>query len=91
MNYYFKPSFTKLFKKLNAIRQAQALEAIEALKTVLESKLSIGSLGLKRLSKDLWEIRTSLKDRILLTFEGDTITFVMIGNHDDVVNHLKNF
>ena len=89
MNYYFKPSFTRLFKKLDPAKQVRALEAIEALKTVLETRISLGSLGLKRLSKDLWEVRSSLKDRILFTFKRDTVTFVMIGNHDDIAKYLK--
>jgi mRNA-degrading endonuclease RelE of RelBE toxin-antitoxin system len=91
LNYYFKPSFSRLFKKLDPLKQKPALEAIEALKTLLESNVRLEGLGLKRLGEDLWEIRTSLKDRILFTFKKDTVTFVMIGNHDDVVRYLKHF
>ena len=71
------------------MKQKQALDAIEALKTVLESGLKLEGLGLKRLGSDAWEIRTSLKDRIVFTFKHDYITFILVGDHDDVRNYLK--
>ena len=91
MNFHFKSSFTRLFKKLDTLKQKQALEAIEALKTVLDSGLKLEGLGLKRLgSNDIWEIRTSLKDRIVFSFKQDNITFILVGNHEDVRNYLKD-
>jgi len=90
LNFYFKPSFSRLFKKLAHLQQAQVLAAIEALKTVLESNIRIEGLGLKRLGNDFWEIRASLRERILFTFGKETITFVMIGNHDEIRRYLKN-
>lgn len=90
MDYFFKPSFVNIFKKLDPLRKKQIIEAIEALKVVLGSKQSIEGLGLKRLSKDLWEMRSSLKDRIAFNFKNDVITFVVVGNHDDIQKYLKN-
>jgi len=89
LNYFFKPSFTRCFKKLEQVKQKQAVEAIEALKTVLESGIKLDGLGLKRISNELWEIRSSLKDRIIFTFKKEVVTFVLIGNHDDVKRYLK--
>ena len=90
MNYYFKPSFARSFKKMDPLKQRQVFEAIEALKTILEEKQRLEGLGLKQLSKKIWEIRSTLKDRILFTFKKDTITFILVGNHDDVVKFLKS-
>jgi len=90
MKYLFKPSFTRPFKKLERTKQEQVLAAIEALKIVLDAGQKPEGLGLKRLSKNLWEIRSSLKDRILFTFKKDTVTFVLVGSHDDIVKYLKN-
>jgi len=90
MKYLFKPSFTRLFKKLERVKREQVLAAVEALKIVLEAAQKPEGLGLKRLSKNLWEIRSSLKDRILFAFKKDTITFVLVGSHDDIVKYLKN-
>jgi len=89
LNYFFKPSFSRCFKKLERVKQKQAIEAIKALKTVLESGIKLEGLGLKRISNELWEIRSSLKDRILFTFKKEVVTFVLIGNHDDVKRYLK--
>ncbi|MFH1386982.1 MAG: hypothetical protein ABIH50_04900 [bacterium] len=89
MKYYFKPSFSRHFKKLSTNKQTEVLTAIEALKTVLPSGLPLGGLGLKQLNKNLWEIRSTLKDRIIFTYAGDTVTFINVGNHDDIRKYLK--
>ena len=90
MNYFFKPSFLRSFKKLKSFKQQQAIEAMDALKTVLEAAQPLKGLGLRRLSKNLWEVRSSLKDRILFVFEKDVVTFVLVGSHDDIAKYLKN-
>lgn len=90
MKYYFKSSFSRQFKKLSLDKQNQVLNAIEALKTVLPTKLPLGSFGLKQLGHGTWEIRSTLKDRIIFSYENDIITFIMVGNHDDVRKFLKN-
>ena len=90
MNYIFKTSFIRLFKKLDRKKQEQIIDAIEALKLLIEEKQKLESLGLKRLSKNIWEIRSSLKDRILFTFEKDTVSFILIGSHVDIIKYLKN-
>ena len=90
MKYSFKSSFTHLFTKLDRLKQIQVVEALEALKTVFESGVKPEGLGLKRLRKNIWEIRSSLKDRVLFAYEKDEITFILVGNHNDIVRYLKN-
>ncbi|OGC23656.1 hypothetical protein A2291_04055 [candidate division WOR-1 bacterium RIFOXYB2_FULL_42_35] len=90
MKYYFKSSFQRHFKRLEGIQQKQVVEAIEALKSVFEAGYRPEGLGFKRLAQKLWEIRSSLKQRIVFSFENDVITFVIVGNHDDVVKFLKS-
>ncbi len=90
MNFFFKPSFIRIFKKLDNFKQKQIIDAIEALKIVLEQRHSLEGLGFKRLKEDFWEIRASLKDRIVFSFKKDTVTFVLAGSHDDVKKYLRN-
>lgn len=52
------------------------------------NQLPVG-LGLKRLRGDFWEIRRGLQTRILLTWRGDLIAFVVAGNHDTIKRILK--
>jgi len=50
-----------------------------------------GGFGVKKLRKNLWEIRVNLPQRILfLKFPGETV-FTFIGNHDEIRQFLKHF
>ena len=90
MKYERKNSFKRIFRKLPEERQDQVLEAIQALINFYESGTKVGGLGLKRLRDDIWEIRSSLKDRILFSFNEDIVTFIIVGNHNDVRRYLKS-
>ncbi|MBI5701786.1 hypothetical protein HZC34_08115 [Candidatus Saganbacteria bacterium] len=90
MRYDFKPSFVRCFKKLPPQKQDAASETIEKLKIFYETREIAIGLGLKNLKKDYWEIRASLKDRILFKLIGNAVYFVLVGNHDEIKKFLKN-
>lgn len=90
MKYYFKPSFIHLFKKLDKAKQKQAIDSIERLKSLFGLKQNYEGLGLKCLIKNIWEIRITIKDRIVFSLEKNTLTFILIGSHDDINRFLKN-
>lgn len=46
-------------------------------------------LGLKKLRPPLWEIRSSLQDRILFAWKKDLVTFLVAGDHQDIKRFLK--
>jgi DNA repair exonuclease SbcCD nuclease subunit len=90
VKYERKNSFKRVFRKLPEERQDQVLQAIQALIDFYESGTKVEGLGLKRLRDDIWEIRSSLKDRILFSFYEDIVSFILVGNHDDVRRYLKS-
>ncbi|MBI5701788.1 hypothetical protein HZC34_08125 [Candidatus Saganbacteria bacterium] len=90
MKYERKNSFKRIFKKLPIEKQEKTLEAIHALIAYYESGIKAEGLGLKYLRDDVWEIRSSLKDRILFSLAGDIAIFLIVGNHDDIHRYLKN-
>jgi len=90
VRYERKNSFKRTFKKLQFEKQEKALDAIQALIGFYESGGKTEGLGLKHLREDIWEIRSSLKDRILLSFSNDSITFLIVGNHNEIKNFIKN-
>ena len=53
-----------------------------------ESHLPPG-LGLKNWHGDYWEIRSSIRDRILFDFT-DRISFLFVGNHDEIKTFMKS-
>lgn len=90
MRFLFKPSFNKTFKKLEPNRRSFIIKALEQLKELFESGIKTEGLGLKHLTKDIWEIRASIRERILFSIEKDTAIFMLAGNHDEIVKFLKN-
>ena len=89
MKYETNGSFRRSFKKLPNDRQEQIVDSIQSLKKFYDQRIKPEGLGLKRLREDVWEIRSSLKDRILFAFSGDQVTFLIAGKHDDIRRYLK--
>lgn len=89
MIYESKPSFRRSWKNLPLVRQEKAKAALDQLTAFLEGGPKPLGLGLKKLRSSFWEIRTNLKDRILFTLEKELVSFVLIGNHDDIHRALK--
>jgi len=46
-------------------------------------------LGLKKARKNYWEIRLSVKNRIIFEFKGDAVNFAFVGDHNEVRKFLK--
>ncbi len=89
MQYEFKRSFDRRFKNLPQDRREKAYDAIDSLLGYLDGLTPLpGELGLKNWKGDYWEIRSTLKDRILFKFT-DRITFLFVGNHDDIRSFMK--
>jgi hypothetical protein len=90
VQYEFKRSFDRRFKNLSRERREKAYEAIDVLLRYLDGLTPLPQgLGLKNWRRDYWEIRSTLKDRILFKFT-DRIIFLFIGNHDDIRNFMKD-
>ena len=90
MKFEFKPSFDRSVKAFhdsekNEIK-ALAIQLVEMLSRDREIHKGI---GLKRLRGNFWEARKGLKTRILFRWDGESVEFVLAGNHDDVRRFLK--
>jgi mRNA-degrading endonuclease YafQ of YafQ-DinJ toxin-antitoxin module len=84
VEYEFKPSFDRRFRKLGTNRQQKAYEALDALMSYFDGETSLSKgLGLKNWQGDYWEIRTTLRDRIIFKFT-DHVIFLFIGSHDEI-------
>jgi mRNA-degrading endonuclease RelE of RelBE toxin-antitoxin system len=87
--YEFKTSFDRRFKKLSSPRQQKVYQAIDTLMKHIDGETGPPpGLGLKNWHADYWEIRAGARDRILFEFT-DQITFLFIGNHDDIRDFMK--
>jgi hypothetical protein len=89
MKYFTSPLFRRTFKKLDPLKKEGVKKAISELTVFFDSGIKTEGLGLKRLHGNFWEIRASINDRILFSFEGDEVFFLIAGNHDDIRRFLK--
>ena len=89
MRHYFAPRFNREYRKLARKEQEAVDRAVENLLRYFTREIELPpGLGLKRLVEDYWEIRTSLKTRIIFEL-GDPLGFLFVGNHDDVRHFIK--
>ena len=91
MIFEYKPSFKKSIKALAGRDKKAVIEFCKQLVDVLEKqKTPTKGLGLKRLTKDLWEIRAGIKIRIIIKWKINHVAFVTTGNHDHIKRYLKS-
>ncbi len=84
MRYEFKQRFARSFKKLTPAEKQAVNSALDVLFNYFDKKIELpAGLGLKNIGNNYWEIRAGIKLRVLFEF-ADCITFLFVGNHDDV-------
>ena len=89
MQYEFKTSFDRRFKKFSSHRQQKAYQAIDTLMKYIDGEAELPSgLGLKNWHADYWEIRAGIKDRTLFEFT-NRIVFLFVGTHDEIKKFMR--
>ena len=89
MNYEFKPSFDRMFKKLPKARRDNVEKAVNALIDFFATGQKTRGLGLKQLRGKFGEIRADIRDRILFHLESGKVSFLLVGNHDEIHRYLR--
>lgn len=90
MRYERKPAFERSLKQLPEIRKARLKQTIQQLVIFFETHQQPQGLGLKRLRKNYWEIRSGWGDRAMFRLSGDLVEFVIAGNHDEIRRFLRH-
>ena len=89
MQFEFKASFDRCFRKLSPSRQQKIYQAIDTFLKYMDGQGDLPTgLGLKNWHGDYWEIRAGIKDRILFEFT-ERILFLFVGNHDEIKTFTK--
>ena len=96
MTYTVKARFEKAFKRLNAPERERVTEAVEQLQKFFETRQAPEGLGLTKLfSREglgaVFEARATLALRILFAVQQETVTFLMLGTHDEVRRFIRTF
>jgi len=89
--YEFKPSFDRTIKSLS-LGKKQEIKSLakELIKLLSRGRRLPKGMGLTRLRGNYWEIRSTIKERILFHYTKSSVDFMLVGNHDRVKNFLKN-
>ncbi len=91
MQYGAKPSFDRSFKKLTKSEKIQAEQSINKLYDFFERRQQLPKgLGLKRLGSFYWEIRSGIDIRIIFSIEDNFVTFLFVGNHDQIAKFIRS-
>src|SRR5438093_144785 len=75
--------FLREFNKLTVAEQQEILRAIESLITHLNSRQPLPKgLGIKKLTRQCWEVRAGLQLRIVYDIEAGFVRLITVGNHN---------
>ena len=96
MIYKYKARFTKAFRHRDAHDRQRITEAVEQIQGFFETRQAPEGLGLTKLfSREelgaVFEARATLALRILFAVRQETVTFLMLGNHDEVRRFIRAF
>lgn len=92
----YKARFEKAFRKLSAPDQRRVTETVEQVDRFFTTREAPEGLGLKKLfSREslgaVCEARVTLALRVLFSVHQETLTFLMVGNHDEVRRFIRTF
>ena len=85
------PSYARSLKKLDPPIKEKAKAAVNKYVDFFEGGHKPEGLGLRKLSKHIWEIRVDIKIRVIFRLEGDLVQWGYVGNHDDIKKFLRHF
>ena len=96
MVFEYATRFEKSLHRVPAHDRVRAAEAVEQIVGYFETQSAPEGLGLKKLFRHeefgaVFEARVSRALRLLFTVRQDVVTFVMVGDHDEVRRFIRTF
>lgn len=90
MRYFRTAAFKKAYRRLEKTRQDRAEQTLLKLAQAFETGQIPAGLGLKPLTREIWEARSGIHDRILFQRESqDLVQLLVIGTHDEMKRSLR--
>jgi len=82
--------FCREFEKLSTVDQARIRDALKKIVSVFGEPHRHAGLGLRKLGRDVYEVRVGLELRILMTRHKAVLLLRTIGNHDEISRFLRD-
>ena len=90
MRVTYLTSFLRLFDDLTKERQLEVSNLVsDLINLFVKRETPVKGLGLKKLRRNLWEVRLGLKQRILFKLEADNLIFIILGTNEDIRRFLR--
>jgi mRNA-degrading endonuclease RelE of RelBE toxin-antitoxin system len=91
MKVIYLKSFSRTFDDLSKENQIKVTDLISDLLNLFGKKIQPRKgIGLKKISKNLWEIRIDIKLRLLFSIKNETLIFALVGSHNDIKRFLQS-
>ncbi|MEW6325441.1 MAG: hypothetical protein AB1515_08665 [Nitrospirota bacterium] len=87
----FARSFSRSLKGLSPKEKIAIQGHIDAFMLAMDAGQIPPGFGLKKLAGNLWEIRSDLATRILFHWKQESLTFLFVGNHNEVQRFLRYY
>lgn len=87
----FARGFERSLKGYSRNDKTEIQRKVDVLMLALDAGQVPEGLGLKKLRVNVWEMRLSLSERVLLLREREHITFLFVGSHDETDRFLRHF
>ena len=96
MRFEYATRFERSLRRVPAHERRRTAETIEQIVRYFETQQAPEGLGLKKLFSHaglgaVFEARVSLALRLLFSVYDDVVTFLMVGDHDEVRRFIKSF
>ncbi len=85
------PSFERSLKRLTRQEKKETAERLEAFNSMLVFGHFPVGLGFKKINHDKYELRVSIRLRVVMKAGKDTYYLVLVGSHDEVRRYLRDY
>lgn len=91
LQFAFARSFKRSLKSLHSREKVALQRQVDSFMLAMDARQIPTGFGLKKLGGDLWEFRTDLAIRVLFQWDKNTVTFLFVGNHNEVQQFLRYY
>lgn len=91
MQFAFARSFEKSLKGFNPHEKIVLQRCVDSFMLAIDARQIPTGFGLKKLGSNLWEFRMDSAIRILFQWNKNCMTFLFVGNHNEVQQFLKHY
>lgn len=91
LQFAFARSFQRSLKGLHPHEKVTIQREVDSFMLAMDVRQIPAGFGLEKLGNDLWEFRTDLPIRVLFQWDKSAVTFLFVGNHNEVQRFLRHY